>query len=123
MTYKNKKRLLNLNFWISEIAILGLSNYYRWMEKWNLIGVLISVLILVISVQYCILHVKELRKHSVSWYYIILIELSYLLSNLYLVLGNMFWFSHSHEINFVFLIGLAILLCPMAIVNGKMLKK
>lgn len=119
----NKNTFLNKNFWISEILILTLSNYYRWMEQWNLIGVLITLLILLINIQYCILHVKKLHESLVKWYHILFIELSYVFSNMCIVLANMFWLAHSYEINFGFLIILTIILCPMVIINSKVLKK
>ena len=120
---RNKNTFLIINFWFSEFFILMLSNYYRWMEEWNLIGVLITLLILSVNIQYCFFHVMKLHERSFCWYHILLIELSFVFSNIYIVFANMFWFIRSYQVNFVFIIILAILLCPMVIVNSKVLNK
>ena len=122
-TKHNKDRLLNANFWISEFFILTLSNYYRWMEKWDLTGISIIVLILLINAQYCVLHVKRLTESLIKRNRIIFIESSYIFSSIYTVLGNMFWLTRSHGTHFGFLIILMFFLSPMVIINSKVLKR
>ena len=117
-----KRDFLNLDFWISEFLVLILSNYYRWMEQWDLAGIIIAASIFLITGQYCILHAKEMRR-KIAWPYIILLEISYTLANLYITLSNMFWFTRSYQTNLLFVLILTVILCPMITLNSKFLKK
>ncbi len=93
------------------------------MEKWDLTGVLIVILILLINAQYCVLHVKRLKESLIKRHRIVFVESTYVFSSIYTVLGNMFWLTRSHGIHFAFLLILAVIVSPMCITNYKVLKK
>lgn len=116
----NLKKIVNANFWISEFLILMLSNHFRWIEALDIIGAMVLLLLLLITAQYCMLHMRVLNKCGFRWYYILFLESSYVLATMYIVIGNMFWFAHSYQVNFTFFFGLTVILCPMVIVNTKL---
>ncbi|MBQ9976790.1 MAG: hypothetical protein IJP16_09790 [Clostridia bacterium] len=115
--------IITKNFWISEFLVILLTGYYRWMDGWNPISYLISALVLLITVQYCIICVKKLSGKYDKLYYKLFVLSNYVFSNLYLVLGNMFWFARSHEVNFGFVIGLTVILLPLMLIHIKMINE
>lgn len=88
-TWTIDNRLLKLDFWISEFVILLLSNYFRWMDEWNRMGVCVVAVIFIVTIQYGLLHTKSmiLRK-TYKWYHILFVELCYLLSMIFILIGN-----------------------------------
>ena len=52
--------------------------------------------------------------YKMKWYYISIIEATYILANLYIVVCNVFWLSPG-EVNFIFIFFLTLLLSPMLI--------
>ena len=119
-TNSNKDRFIKRNFWISEFLILTLSNYYSRLENWNLPSIFVTLLIIIINIQYCMIHVKWLKERLVKWNHILFVETSYVLANVYIVLADIFWLDSS-EINFGFVLILAVILCPMVVINSKYL--
>ena len=112
-TWTIDNRLLKLDFWISEFVILLLSNYFRWMDEWNRMGVCVVAVIFIVTIQYGLLHTKSmiLRK-TYKWYHKLFVELCYLLSMIFILIGNVFWFKESSQIHFAFIGVLALLLAP-----------
>lgn len=113
------KKLINANFWISEFVILLLSNYYRWIDRWTIVCTFITLMIVLINVQYCVLHMRKLFKSRVKWYIIVLLELSFTIANVITVLSNMFCLARSYQVHLGFIAILTVLLCPMIVINQK----
>lgn len=118
-----KNKFIFVDFWISELFILILGNYYRWMVQCNITSTCITILIIAIIIQYCIFHANKLFDNKMKWYWVILIELSFVVANIFVIVGNKLWLVRSSEINFGFIFILVILLCPMSVVNSKLFKK
>lgn len=76
-------------------------------------GVCVVAVIFIVTIQYGLLHTKSmiLRK-TYKWYHILFVELCYLLSMIFILIGNVFWFKESSQIHFAFIGVLALLLAP-----------
>ena len=117
-----KYRLLNIDFWASEFAILLLGNYFRWMNEWNIISFGIISLIFLITIQYCVFHTICLFKSGFKWCHILFAELCYIFSTVYVLIGNIILFNQSYQINFCFLVIWAVILLPITIISTKLSK-
>ena len=121
-TNKEMNKIIKIDFWITEFLILLISNYYRWMTEWNTIGLVVSIVIFFIWLQYCVIHIKQLVGYSVKLSVIVLVELCFVASIICTILVNRYLLCESHEINFPFILVLTVLISPMVLINSKVLR-
>lgn len=112
---------IKLNFWISEAIILTASNTYRGVQAWNFFNILLLIVIFIVLFQYCFIHCSKLMENNIKKRSIVFIELSFIMANAFVVISNIFWIKNVYEVNFLFIFILVIMLCPMFIVNSRVL--
>lgn len=119
----NRNVVIHLDFWLSAFVILLVGNFLRRAASWNGFCTAACVCIALIVAQYCFLHARKMRACKVNVWAVCLAELGFILAGIFVVLANTLWLAHTHEVNFAYVAILAVLLCPMIVINTKALRR
>lgn len=114
-----KLKLWDLYFWLTVFVVLILGKYYRWINTWTATSTAISIVILLLTMQYCVLHAIKLRKCHITCINLLFAELTYFFASIFVIWANTVWLSNSNQINLGYLVILSVLLSPNIIINAQ----
>ena len=114
-----KRKSWDLYFWLTVFAVLILGRYYRWIGTWTTASTAISIVIILLTMQYCVLRAVKLRRYHINWICFIFAELSFFCSSIFVIWANTAWLSNSSQVHLGYIVILSVLISPIVIINAK----